>query len=174
MATKKQGGRTTPSKAKSEVTDVQTWKKDKIGKPLDLPSGKTCLARTVSLHTFVAKGQVPNSLMPMITEALNEGKPPSAKELGNQVTAQSLAEMLELADAVVMEAVIQPPLSPPPADNSERRDDVLYVDEVDMDDKMFIFQWAVEGTRDLERFRSEQTAGMAAISSGENVESKAE
>jgi len=53
-------------------------------------------------------------------------------------------------------------------------DEVIYSDEVDLDDKMFIFQYAVGGTRDLERFRSEHAAGMGDISDGSGDESTPE
>lgn len=37
----------------------------------------------------------------------------------------------------------------------KRDPDKVYADEVDLEDKMFIFQWAVGGTADLARFRQE-------------------
>lgn len=42
----------------------------------------------------------------------------------------------------------------------------IYTDEVDQDDKTFIFQWAVGGTADLETFRREQAATLASAQSG--------
>lgn len=41
----------------------------------------------------------------------------------------------------------------------EREDDVLYTDDVDLEDRMFILQWAVGGIKDPEQFRREY-AGM--------------
>lgn len=48
----------------------------------------------------------------------------------------------------------------------EDGEEVIYVDEVDLDDKMFVFNYAVGGTRDLERFRSELAAGVGDVSDG--------
>lgn len=56
----------------------------------------------------------------------------------------------------------------------EYRDpEALYIDEVEMDDKMFIFGWAVGGTADLERFREESAAVLADVPVGEAVGSEA-
>lgn len=46
----------------------------------------------------------------------------------------------------------------------ERDADVLYSDEVDLDDKIFIFQWALGGTSNLENFRDEQRSSMGLVS----------
>lgn len=54
-----------------------------------------------------------------------------------------------------------------------RDDGVLYADEVDLDDKMFLFQWAVGGTSDVESFREGLKANVAAVSGGKTVEHKA-
>lgn len=45
----------------------------------------------------------------------------------------------------------------------------LYVDQVDMEDKMFIFNFACAGTRDVERFRNESTAVLGRAGNGKPV-----
>lgn len=48
---------------------------------------------------------------------------------------------------------------------AERRDDTLYTDDVDLEDRMFILQFAVGGVKDFEQFRHEHqefVGGMAA------------
>lgn len=52
----------------------------------------------------------------------------------------------------------------------ERDEDVLYTDDIDQDDKVFIFNFVVGGTRDLERFRAEYGDALATVQSGENME----
>lgn len=46
----------------------------------------------------------------------------------------------------------------------ERVPGALYVDMLDLNDKMFLFNWVMGGSKDLERFRDEQAALMAAAS----------
>lgn len=58
-------------------------------------------------------------------------------------------------------------------EEADRDPDLLYADNVDLDDKIFVFNFAVGGTRDLERFRREQAASLASISGGQGVENTA-
>lgn len=51
----------------------------------------------------------------------------------------------------------------------ERDEDVLYTDEIDEDDKQFIFQFVVGGSSDLDRFRKEQAAAVEGARAGEDV-----
>lgn len=52
----------------------------------------------------------------------------------------------------------------------KRDEDVLYVDQVSAEDKNFIFQFAMGGTADVERFRKELSSGVAGISKRQNVQ----
>lgn len=45
-------------------------------------------------------------------------------------------------------------------------EEIIYSDEVDLEDKLFIFQYAVGGTRDLERFRGEFGTGLGDLLAG--------
>lgn len=54
----------------------------------------------------------------------------------------------------------------------ERDPDVLYADQVTMDDKMFIFQWALGGTHDLTQFREQLKGTVESLSNGEQVQGK--
>lgn len=51
----------------------------------------------------------------------------------------------------------------------ERDEDILYTDEVDSADKMFIFNFVVGGSRDIERFRDEFGDALATVQPGEDV-----
>jgi hypothetical protein len=50
-----------------------------------------------------------------------------------------------------------------------REPGVLYVDMVAMEDKLFIFQWALGGTSDLEQFRKELGANVDALADGQGI-----
>lgn len=54
-----------------------------------------------------------------------------------------------------------------------RDEDTLYADQVVLDDKMFIFQFAVGGTADVEQFREELSSGVGDLSSSKTVAGKA-
>lgn len=46
---------------------------------------------------------------------------------------------------------------------------VLYTDDIDFEDKSFLFQYAVGGTRDLERFRGESNEAVESVRDGDDV-----
>lgn len=50
----------------------------------------------------------------------------------------------------------------------------LYTDEVDQEDKTFIFNYVVGGTRDIEKFREEYSHDVATLRTGEDVDVQAE
>jgi len=172
-----------------EVTSEEQWIEAASGVKIKLPSGKVCLARNPGMGAFVKKGMVPNSLMPIVLAAVNEGKGAAPKDLkALQGDSQVLQDMYELTDAVVVECVLKPELHPThwteddfeeqlceleeigkPISRSRRLDNVLYIDMVDDQDKAFLFQWVAGGTRDLERFREESQSMLASLSSGSSV-----
>lgn len=55
----------------------------------------------------------------------------------------------------------------------ERDDDTLYADEVSLEDKQFIFQFAVGGTADVERFREELSRNVGNVPNGKGNKNKA-
>lgn len=150
----------------AEITDVSEWKKGagRGQRKLKLPSGNVCLARNPGLMYFVENGMLPNGLLKLITDAMNEGKPPSAREVKGLIEDGRLGDMLALARTVTVHSVISPKIHPVPEDEADRDEDLLYADEIDEGDMMFVFNWVVGGTHDLERFRDEQAAVMADLS----------
>jgi hypothetical protein len=146
---------------KSNVTTVQSWKSSVSGTEIRVPSGNVCLARRVDLRVFLRRGIIPNSLMPFVNRAI-QGKETKPEDIvaslgGNDEVEKSLKDMMDLMDMIVCETVVSPRVySVPNGTESERDPDKLYVDEVEYEDKNFLFQWAVGGTSDLERFRTEQ------------------
>lgn len=50
-----------------------------------------------------------------------------------------------------------------------RDKDVLYVDQILMEDKIFLLQWCMGGTRDLEKFREEQLRTVESVQNSKAV-----
>lgn len=161
---------------KKKTTSAREWKGKKVGVDLTLPSGNVCLAMRPGMDTFLKSNRIPNSLMPIIQESINAakgGKP--GKELDIDLAAlfddpEKMAAVIEFQDAVIMAAVIQPPLAAIPADDEVRDDDILYVDDVDALDKAFLFQWALGGAADVEGFRKGLAETVAGLPASETVE----
>lgn len=149
--------------ADEEITDVSAWKQrnDRGGRKLKLPSGFVCLARNPGMMWFVEQGLVPNSLLDFIMKAIEGDKPKEvAKDVKKMIGDGQLATMMEFANLVCVHSVLKPKVHALPEDPEDRSEDLLYVDEVDLDDKMFIFNWVVGGTADLDRFHEEQGAAV--------------
>jgi hypothetical protein len=150
---------------------------------LRLPSGALCAARRVSVEAFIKGGSVPNALLPMMKGALNGVKPevPKIEDLSEEMIASSLA----MFDIATMEAIMIPEVHPVPSrkedgkryneDGSEwERDPAkLYIDEIDTEDKQFVFQWAIGGVTDVAKFRDGTAKELAALQAGKAVVSPA-
>lgn len=194
-STKSTSKRVTPKGGgdRKQVTSAVSWKNSSTLE-LKVPSGKVAKVRNPGMKAFVTAGLIPNSLMPIVTEALERGAPPSPSALKKAAADNSkfIPEILEATDAVTIHCVIEPQVHKVPIwtiaevekglCTSEqvgqeapqlKDDELLYVDEVDFEDKMFIFQWACGGTRDVERFRKQYSAGVEVNQRRSDVERKA-
>jgi len=158
---KKTTGRTTPKGtqprkgAPSGPTSAAAWKsKSAEGTLLTVPSGNTCLVKPIGLAAFMKKGVIPNGLIPLIQDSIKKGGVPEDVNIESILEDEGkLQQILELADSICVDAVLDPKVAPAPAEGEDRDPNVLYVDEVDFNDKMFIFNFVVGGTADLEQFR---------------------
>jgi len=92
-------------------------------------------------------------------ETKEQKKPAAARDkaMMAQVTEnpQLLAEMMQTLDSIAVYCFLEPKCHNIP-EEGDKDPELLYVDEVELDDKMFLFQAATGGTKDLERFRAEQ------------------
>lgn len=150
------------------ATNAKEWKKKSAKSyELEVPSGNVCLVRRPGPSIFAElSGSIPNSLLgevlPLLEEAERKGKtgdsspvPPEAlAELQDKIlkSPQQLSEIVMMADEVTVRCVVEPVVHRVPEDG-ERDEDKLYVDEVDFEDKIFIMNFVVGGTANLERFR---------------------
>lgn len=166
----------------SNVTPVSEWKKKSGPTPLDLPSGNTCLVQPVGMDAFLKQGFIPNSLLGIVQKALAAGEAQKLDEINtDEMMAQALQDpeklqgIFDVADSVTVYCVVEPRVYPVPTDTTvPREEDKLYVDEIDMDDKLFIFNFAVGGSRDLEAFRQGTTVGVGSVPVGDSVQLPAE
>jgi hypothetical protein len=179
-------------KAREDAPEVSTasgWKKNVQGYPLDVPSGNVALVRPVGMQAFLVQGIVPNSLREIAMEAITKKKAPQLSM--DELEPGQLEDMLAMFDGVCVYCVLKPRVAPIPHftqddfDNDvcsedevgqaipfgdpRRDEDKLFVDEVDMEDKAFIFQFACGGTRSVEQFREEYTSRLEQLSGEQDV-----
>lgn len=158
----------TKAAAKTEkVSGIGDFKKRKEGSLVTLPSGLTILGRRVELRSFLEQGDVPNPLIAVVEEALNKGSEADIDQItgfGTKgVDMDMVRDMYQMVDNVVVSVMVEPQCHPKPEDGVERDDNLLYVDEVDDEDKMFLFQWCTGGTSDLATFREGAKADLVRL-----------
>lgn len=179
-----------------EVTSLDEWLTPAVqeGTKIKLPSGKVCLAKNPGMDVFFEQGMIPNRLMPIVRAAIAEGRglpPKQVEEIAED--PEALSDILLFANRVTVHSVIQPEVKMPPVwtdedraagecreeqvggvAESKRKPGVLYADMIDLDDRLFLLQWCVGGTKDLERFRGQQADAVAAVDAGEEQSVQAE
>jgi hypothetical protein len=162
----------TSSRTEAEGKYTPTsWGSSGIGmiEDLTVPSGQLCAVRRPGIEGLMKAGVLNNvdaltSLVEKEHVARHEGKPPMDDTVAavNQLMNDpaKFAEMTHLVDRVVCHVVVNPPLHMTPNDITTRDPNKIYCDQVELEDKMFIFNFAVGGTRDLEQFRSERDGAL--------------
>lgn len=164
---------TSPSAPATARSTAASWKKaDTAGAAEDvlLPSGNVALLRRVSPETFIAKKMIPDSISGIVQQAIekNQGLKPK-DEAALMRDPDKIADAIKFMDTAVCYAVVDPQINAAPEDESERDSGLLYVDQVDLNDKIFIFNWASGGSSDLARFRSEFGDAVSRLDAGEDV-----
>lgn len=134
---------------------------------LTCPSGETCLVRRPGVQGLIAAGVLHNidSLTGLVDSKhvrRVEGK--EEIDTGSLLKDEgTLTNLFDTVDRVVSHVVVEPSVKRTPNDPTNRKAGQIYCDMIDLEDKMFIFQFAVGGTRDLERFRRESEAASRGV-----------
>jgi hypothetical protein len=166
-AAAKKTAKKTVMSAEPVLSSPEEFKKRKKGRLLPLPSGLVARVRRVELQSYVLRGDIPNPLMATVSEALEKGQQIDMSEVldggDGQIDLEKLREMYDIVDGLMTEMFVEPKLYFVPEDEADRDDDLLYTDELEEDDKMFLFQWAMGGTEDLATFRDEAEQSLVAL-----------
>lgn len=163
QATAKSAAPTTPS-------SVADFKKGTAAEVLELPSGKSAQIRRIPLTSLLAEGLLGDSLGALAQRAVDAGegmKPQDIKEMSQD--PQKIMEALDIFDKIAAKCFVNPPVTYHKIDGKdipeeERDPDILYSDELDIQDKVYVFQVIAGGSSDLQRFRIEFEKSVAGIS----------
>lgn len=181
--------------AKRTVTSAADWKRKtgSKGTDIELPSGNIAKIKAVPITKLVEMDVFPDSLESIIAEKTKAdsgkdavaAKHPDEAEVKKAVAnPKDLAKLMNSVDRITALAVLEPKVllhlenvagegeEPQWEDipDDERDEDVLYTDDVDLEDKMFIFQFCVGGTADLDRFRAEFGESLGAMGDGQGLQ----
>ncbi len=86
-----------------------------------------------------------------------------------QEDPESSKKFLSVCDSIVVSAVLKPELHLSPEDSDDRRAGLIYIDTVGFNDKMAIFNKAMEDTGKLSSFRAGSENSDGAVEDGESV-----
>lgn len=128
---------------------------------LQCPSGQFCLVRRPGVQGLMAAGVLHSmdTLAVLVDDGIRAGtgQPPrDTPEITLKTVMDNpgaLESAMHMTHRIVQYCVVAPTLALPLSDPTNRRPDVVYVDDVDEVDLMYILNYVMGGTKDLERFR---------------------
>lgn len=136
---------------------------------LTMPSGQLALVRRPGLQGLMEVGVLRDiDTLTAIVSAehiarvkRSVSEPLNADEMKKDVAA--IQSTVHVVDRVVCHCVLKPTVHMTPNDVTKRDSKKVYADQISIEDKMFIFNYAVGGTRDVERFRQESVAAVGSL-----------
>lgn len=175
-----------PSKTKTKYSLGRADASD-----LKLPSGNVCLVKRPGVQGLIKAGLLDSldSLTAIVqVDHIDANDPKKMAQAVNKMAADPtrIGEALDLVDKAICFAVVAPKVFRPvvldtdgtpvllsgkevPLPDDEREPDRIYTDEVDEEDKMFIFQFLVGGTSDVASFRKESQAMLGGLPAVQDV-----
>jgi hypothetical protein len=140
---------------------------------LTVPSGQKCRAKRLGLEGIIATGVLgdADTLTGYVDKKhINKTKDGEKLNVASIMKdPRALDDLLSLVDKTVPHIVVEPKVHPVPAKLEDREDGTVYVDMVGLEDKMFLFQWSVGGTGDIEAFRSQSADTVAGVGDVEGL-----
>lgn len=128
---------------------------------VDLPSGNTVELRKVKLMDLVVQGKIPQLLQPVIDELFEK------RDVTSSMT-DSLIKSTRIYDVVCRAAFVSPRVVDQPV-----ADDEVSLDDIDFEDKAFVFQHLQGVGQPLEKFPAQQGGGVELTHGGEDVQYEA-
>ena len=158
----------------SQRSTAANWKsKSKSvedARDLLLPSGNVALVRRISPEAFLSSGMIPDAMQPILEKSIRskQGLPPQVEQelVGDP---KMLKSIIELMDAALVAAVVEPRVVLSVPEGETLPEDCLLASDVDFEDKAFIFNYSLGGSKDLARFRGESDNVVARLSTGVDI-----
>lgn len=176
------------------------WSTSGVGKRtfLTLPSGQTCWAVVLGLQGVLETGVLgeADTLTGFVgKEYVRKVRGAKGKPDGETIDAErlmrdpsALQKILKMVDGLVPHIVLEPSVkchyrpvegSADPNETvmipqEERRPGQVYTDMIGLEDKMFLFNFAVSAIQDAETFRKESASAVGDMADGEDVPTPAQ
>jgi len=188
---KKQRARTGELRA----TSARAWKKSGgVGETftLPLPSGNVATVTRPGLESMLTSGDIPDSLLGLAQASIDKGQGKKTEaELDDQAVADIAEDpskwlpMLDAVDRIAARLIVEPKVEYAKwqIDGSDewevipeedRFEGILYTDELSLDDKFFVFDFACGDSADLERFHAEHAGRVERVLDRDEVQGSSE
>jgi hypothetical protein len=142
-----------------QQTTIAAWRASRQS-TLALSCGLSVRVQPVDLAAMAASGAIPAPLVEMIGAEEDPGSPKQAGFLGTGIAADVLPEVTKMVNAVVMAAVVAPPVA------EVADDDHVGIEELPLTDRFAIFGQVSGVTAQLVPFRGEPEQPVAAALPG--------
>lgn len=189
-----------PATTRKNKYAPNSWSKE-ILVDLDCPSGQLCQVRRLGADGLIRAGLFDklDILGSVVGDHIDEaeGRPKKPQTQAEQVqdlmaNKEKLGAAMELIDQVASHVVVQPQLwrairvddagkpvlddegDEQPLPEEERVPGRIYTDMVELEDKMFIFQFVVGGSADLATFRKEFGGMLGGMAISQSIQLPAE
>jgi hypothetical protein len=124
-----------------------------------VPSGQTCLVRRPGVERLLREGVLfeSDTLTTMVhenIERIESGKPEQEVDIESLLSdPKKFGELMETTDRIVEACVLKPTVRRELNDPTNREEGIVYTDDISMEDKFAILEFALGGSRDLAGFR---------------------
>lgn len=159
--------------------------KKKTAHTMELPSGNFASVRRLGPTAVLSEGVMPDALMPIIQDAIRKGKGEVDADVAQNIASdpKQIAEMMAGIDRLMPKVFVEPKVlfhrhevtvgsvtSLEDIPEESRDPEVVYTDDIDMNDKLFLFKFVMGGSGSLEEFRKESEQGLGTVVDGEEPE----
>ena len=129
---------------------------------MTLPSGLQVKVRDVTMTDLMFTGKLPQVMIDLAQESAEQGK----IKLDLKMLTENAQEFRQLVDTLILLCVVEPPIA-------EKADEEhLSLDEMNGDDRMFIFNWVNREVEQVRSFREADVELVAALQPGDGLRKK--
>jgi len=148
---------------------------------LELPSGELIKVKRLGVEGLIKTGVLHNvdSLTALVDEKhlkrVKGKKTDEIDPMSLMKDEKNLEQLFHTVDRVTSAVVVEPEVRMTPNDVTNRQaGDHVYCDEIPLEDRLYILNFVVGGTRDIEQFRRETQSVVGSVADGEGVSLPAE
>ena len=128
------------------------WRADRIHE-LTMPSGLQVKVRDVTMTDLMFTGKLPQVMIDLAQESAEQGK----IKLDLKMLTENAQEFRQLVDTLILLCVVEPPIA------EQADEEHLSLDEMNGDDRMFIFNWVNREVEQVRSFREGENKPLAAV-----------